>query len=63
MTANSTCFSTMARCLLLSVAMAVLGLTWGCGEIPSQATPDEAAKARVQEEQLRESQEKVSKGE
>ena len=32
--------------MLLSVAMAVLGLAWGCGEMPSQATPDEAAKAQ-----------------
>ena len=48
MTAHSKLFSTLARSLLLTGALAVLGLTWGCGEVPSQATLDDAAKARVQ---------------
>jgi hypothetical protein len=51
MTAHSKFFSTIARCLLFSVAMAVLGLAWGCGEVPSQTTLDDGAKARVQEGQ------------
>ena len=51
MTARSKFFSALARCCLLSVAMAVLGLAWGCGELPSQATPDEGAKARIQKAQ------------
>jgi hypothetical protein len=51
MTAPSKFVSTVARCLLFSVAIAVLGLTGGCGEAPSQATLDDAAKARVQEAQ------------
>jgi hypothetical protein len=49
MTANRKPLSPIARCLLFSVAMAVLGLTWGCGEVPPQATLDDAAKAQVQE--------------
>jgi hypothetical protein len=50
MTPNSKFLSTVARCLLVSVGMAVLGFTWGCsGEVPPQATLDDAAKARVQE--------------
>jgi hypothetical protein len=49
MTAHRAVFSTMARCLLFSSVVAVLGLNWGCGgEMPSQATLDEAAEARVQ---------------
>jgi hypothetical protein len=48
MTANSTFRCTMARYLLLSVAIAVLGLTWGCGGDTSQAPLDAAAQARVQ---------------
>jgi len=49
MTANSRFSSAIARCLLFSVTMAVLGLTWGCGgAIPSHATLDEGAQARVQ---------------
>ena len=51
MTANSKSLSPIARCLLFSVAMAVLDLTWGCGEMPSQAKLDEGATARVQEAQ------------
>jgi len=52
MTAHGKFFSTITRCLLFSVAMAVLGLTWGCGgEVPSQATLDEAATGRVKEAQ------------
>jgi hypothetical protein len=51
MPAHSTFFSTMARCLLFSVAMAILGVTSGCGELPPQATLDEGAKARVQKAQ------------
>jgi hypothetical protein len=49
MTANRKPLSPIARCLLFPVAMSVLGLTWGCGEISPQATLDDAAKARVQE--------------
>jgi hypothetical protein len=52
MTARSKRFSAMTRCLVVPVATAVLGVTWGCGGgIPSQATLDDAAKARVQEAQ------------
>jgi hypothetical protein len=48
MTANSKVRSTVARCLSFSMATAVLALTWGCGgAIPSQATPDDGANARV----------------
>ena len=36
--------------------MAVLGVTWGCGELPPQATLDEGAQARVQK--AREAQER-----
>jgi hypothetical protein len=63
MTAHSKFLSTMAKGLLVSVAMAVLGLTWGCGEVPSQAPMDDAAKARVQEAHNREKQfmEKVAR--
>ena len=55
--------STMAKCLLASVAMVTLGLTWGCGEVPSQATLNDAAKARVQAAHDREKQfmEKVAR--
>ena len=50
MTANSKFLSTIGRCLLFSVAMAVFGLTWGCGGgVPPQATLDDAAKAQIQE--------------
>jgi hypothetical protein len=50
MTAHSKVFSTWTRCLLVSVAMAVLGFAWGCGDgVSSQATLDDAAKARVQQ--------------
>jgi len=48
MTADSKFFSTIARSLLFSVAMAVLGLAWGCGEVPSQNVLDAGAEARVQ---------------
>jgi hypothetical protein len=50
MTASTKLFCTTARCLLVSVAMAVLGFTSGCGGgVAPQATLDDAAKARVQE--------------
>jgi len=50
MTSHTKFFSTIARRLLFSVAMAVLGLIWGCGGgVPPQATLDDAAKAQVQE--------------
>ena len=49
MTQRSQFFRTIVRTLSFSVAMAVLGLTWGCGSgVPSQSTPDEAANARAQ---------------
>ena len=48
MRAHSTFFSIMARCLSCSVALAVLGLTWGCGD-GAQSTPDEATKAKIHE--------------
>jgi hypothetical protein len=49
MTASSRSFFAVARCLLFSATVAVPGFTWGCGgEVPSQATLDDAAKARVQ---------------
>jgi hypothetical protein len=52
MTARSKRFSAAARCLVVLVATAVLGVTWGCGGgVPSHATLDDAAKARVQEAQ------------
>jgi hypothetical protein len=56
MTAHSKIRSTMAKGLLVSFAMAVLGLTWGCGEVPSQAPMDDATKARIQEAHNREKQ-------
>ena len=50
MTANRKPLSPIARCLLCSVAMAVLAFTWGCGGgVPPQATLDDAAKAQIQE--------------
>jgi hypothetical protein len=48
MMAYSKFLSRMANCLLVSVAMVTAGVTCGCGEIPSQATLDDAAKAQVQ---------------
>jgi hypothetical protein len=49
MTAQGASFSRMARCFLFSLVMAVLGINWGCGGgMPSEATLDEAAEARVQ---------------
>ena len=51
MMAHSKFFSTVARCSLFAVAMAVVGLTWGCsGDVP-QAPLDGAAQARVKEAQ------------
>lgn len=42
--------SGVARCLVFSVALALLGATWGCSSsVPAQAEMDEAAKARVRE--------------
>jgi hypothetical protein len=50
MTARSRAFSAMTRCLVCSVGLAALGVTWGCGPgVQSQATLDKAAEARVQE--------------
>ena len=51
MTTHSKSCSTIARCLLFSVATAFLGLAWGCGEVPSYATLDDGAKARVDDAQ------------
>jgi hypothetical protein len=49
MNAHTKLFHTMKMCLLFSVTMSILGLTWGCGgDVPSQSTPDEAANARAQ---------------
>ena len=48
MIAYSRFLSTTANGLLVSVAMVTVGLTCGCGEVPSQATLDDAAKAQVQ---------------
>ncbi len=46
----TTFFSTIARCLLFSIATADLGLTWGCGGgMTSQATLDDAGKAQIKE--------------
>ena len=56
MTAHSKLFSTLARSLLLTGALAALGLTWGCGGVPSQAPLDDAAKARIQAAHDREKQ-------
>jgi hypothetical protein len=56
MAAYSKIFSAPTKCLLVSVAMAALGLTWGCGGVPPQATLDDAAKARVQAAHDREKQ-------
>jgi hypothetical protein len=56
MMARSKVFSTGETGLLVSVAIAALGLTWGCGGVPSQATLDDAAKARVQAAHDREKQ-------
>jgi hypothetical protein len=47
MKAHSKFFRAVARCLLFSVVMTVLGLTWGCGN--ADAPPDEATKAKIQE--------------
>jgi len=50
MTAHCKFFPAVARCLLVSVPMAVLGPIWGCGgEIAPQASLDDATKAKVQE--------------
>jgi hypothetical protein len=49
MTQRSTFLSRIASYLWYSIAIAVFGLTWGCGaSAPSQSTPDEAANARAQ---------------
>jgi hypothetical protein len=49
MTQRSQFFRTIRWSLSFLVAMAILGLTWGCGaSVPSQSTPDEAANARAQ---------------
>jgi hypothetical protein len=49
MTANNESSSAIARWLFFSIAMAILGLTSGCGGVPPEATLDDAAKAQVQE--------------
>src|SRR6185437_13896350 len=42
MTSGHNPFSDRARCLLLSLAIVILGSAWGCGGgVPSQATLDE----------------------
>jgi hypothetical protein len=47
MKAHTKFFHAVARCLLFSFALTVLGLTWGCGD--AGAPPDEATKAKIQE--------------
>jgi hypothetical protein len=47
MKAHSRFFHAVARGLLFSVAMAVLGLSPGCGD--ANAPPDEATKAKIKE--------------
>jgi outer membrane lipoprotein-sorting protein len=47
MKVHSKFFHAVARCLLIFFAMAVLGLTGGCGD--ASAPPDEATKAKIQE--------------
>jgi hypothetical protein len=49
MTQRSRFLRMIASHLSYSIAIALLGLTWGCGaNVPSQSTPDEAANARAQ---------------
>ncbi len=45
MRARGKLVSTMATCLVFSLAMSVAGLTGGCGD-GSQSPPDEATKAK-----------------
>ncbi len=49
MTPHSKVISTMATCWWVWVAVAALGLTWGCGGVPSEVTLDDAAKAKIQD--------------
>jgi hypothetical protein len=50
MTANRKSLSPLARYLFASVAMALFGLTWGCGSSDVPQTPmDAKAEARVKE--------------
>jgi hypothetical protein len=52
MTSSLNSLSVIARCLLLSFAMVILGSAWGCGGgVPSQATLDEEGQKRLQEAQ------------
>jgi hypothetical protein len=43
----------VARYLLFSVTMGVLGLTWGCGDAGTPQSGDDAAKAKAQEIQAK----------
>lgn len=51
MTARSKFFATATTCLLFSFAMALLGLTGGCGD--GAAPQDEATKAKINDLQAK----------
>jgi hypothetical protein len=53
MKAHSKFFHAVARYLLFSVTMGVLGLTWGCGDAGAPQSGDDAAKAKAQEIQAK----------
>ena len=46
MKAHTKFFHSVATCLMVAVAIAALGLTWGCG---AGAPPDDATKAKMYE--------------
>jgi hypothetical protein len=50
MLSHAKAMTTIARYVVLSIAMAVLASAWGCGgSVPSQITLDEAGQKRVQD--------------
>ncbi len=48
MKAHSSFVLAMARRWPILLATATLGVTWGCGEIPSHTPPDEGGTTQVQ---------------